>query len=469
MKNISFILVLWVEVCLSQPVPECNHLLGRVLRQGYVGIVDAFSSGNLLAEAFRAKGYEPIHIRSDLSHSPRTLATFRSQDFLASNRIEVGDFNKTLQILKTRSRIDFIIAGQESGVMFAEKLSAALGLRSNRPAGIRARRSKYHMHEALRRKGIEIIAETLARTEKQAIDWIRLNLGTWSEIGSVIIKPGLAHSTTQVYRCHNDQEVAKALNELIDQPNAFGLINKTVILQPFIKGTEYAINSASTLDGYGRLQTRVTDVWRYTKHTDQAGAPQYGYEELLAWEEIPEGLVAKNQEVLKALLFQVGASHGEFFVTPEGKILLVEMAARLYGSGNPLIAGASTDYGQVEGTIDAYTNPNRLLSQVNQPYQRNYLGLVYNINAPESDVPLRFTAEPVEEMKEHIGPHLFRLLIFAQHGAGVTQTQNLGSTLAQVEVRIPVTDPDATLKAERYLQYLHQLDTTHRFLMPGQP
>jgi len=84
----------------------------------------------------------------------------------------------------------------------------------------------------------------------------------------------------------------------------------------------------------------------------------------------------------------VGAFHSEIKIPPEGKAIMIETAARLYGAGNTRIAGAATDYSQINASLDSYLNKSRFLKKAGQPYRRPRLAFVYNINTPPSEVPL---------------------------------------------------------------------------------
>lgn len=52
-------------------------------------------------------------------------------------------------------------------------------------------------------------------------------------------------SSEDVYICQNDHELELALNKIINKINLMGSENKEVLIQTFLKGTEYVVNSVS--------------------------------------------------------------------------------------------------------------------------------------------------------------------------------------------------------------------------------
>jgi len=433
---------------------------------GIVGIVEPISSGSLLAPIFLKKGLLPIYLRGDLELTPRQAASLKRSDFYSqlpahvTADLESGEFKRALAQLKNLPTLglpplQFVMTGSEAGVMYSEKLSAALQLFSNASYGIRSRRMKWHMHLAAKKQNtVKIMPQILTRSPEEAIRWVYQKLGGWNTVKRMVVKTGMSHGSTQVLFAHNDQELSAHIHSILAERTAFGAVNQRVIVEPFIPGEEYAVNSASLIDGADVLHTRITDVVHY----DRPNPPRYGHEVLLAYDEIPPGLVDGHRDIVKSLGTRIGSSHGEYKITPEGIIYFIENASRLYGAGNPHLHGESTDYGQVEATVDTYADPEAFFEKADLPYVITHRALVVNINVPVSDRRLYAISEGLDQIERVIGGsgHLFKLLRFAEPGTPLFQTDDLVSTLAQIEIRIPFDHPRREALAFEYLDLIER-------------
>lgn len=438
----------------------------RVYRKSII-IVDPVSSGSLLAPAFDDRGILPISARSDLQLSPRQAASYRRTDFQndlpAGLQYDLGsgDFASALSAARAIATqfgppLVGIIPGAESGVVYSEKISASLGVPfMNDPRGIKSRRFKWPMHQELAKKGIRIMPQFLTARPEDAIDWIRRKLGGWRTVGKVVVKTGMSHGSTQVEICKNDEEVASAILKLLSERTAFGHRNQKVIIQPFIPGREFAVNGAALRHPDGRLRVRFTDVWEYIKPKP----PLYGHDVLLDWSEIPAGVLETHLLVLDGLLVNISPFHGEYKVTPDGIVYLIENAIRMYGAGNPAIAGASTDYGQVEATVDLYDDPEHFFAMAGKPYIKTHHSTVCSINVPASDHPLYASFDALDpfEAKLKANGHYFKIIRFMKENDALDASSDLLSTLAQIEIRIPVEEERAIEKGEAYLEEIQKM------------
>lgn len=423
-----------------------NLCPATIARNGeYVVIVDAFSSGTQIAAYFKRLGYKIIHVRGNLILTQATLNGFRSQDFHPQNRVELGNFEHTLEWLQNKQkrsggRIAYVIAGTEVGVQWAEQLATELGIDTNDPRTLLARRSKYEMQMALQQAGIDIIPTHRAFSSASAIRFIREDLGGFKAIGSAIIKPEDSHGSDQLERAHTLQQVRDIFKANLHQPTTMGLINQSLLVQPFIKGQEYAINGAVYEDENGKLWLRITDAWRYNKHKSNGAAPMYGHEILIPWYDIPPGVKEFTGKMLKTLGFRRGAFHAEIFVTDDGKIYLVEVAARLYGAGNTHIGQVATKYGQIQAMVDSYENPERFKRVAFKPYLRYSNAYVFNVTTPpvENGDSFYMNSNIWKEIERELGKDKFKIIKFFNHGDKINSTTSLLDMVAQIELLAPV-------------------------------
>jgi len=464
--------------------------------KGFVFIVDPMSSGNQLAPVYLERGLYPIFIRSNIDLVDRVKSGLKPHDFLETipphihealmsgdqKRIEkaVRELLPGLKAMAIGEQTPiYVLAGHEVGVPTAERLAVSLGLQTYDKDFIRAHHSKPHMQWALKDGGLQIIPFTTAKTSDQAIAWIRKELKGIDHVGGVIVKTGLGHSGAQVVVCHTEAEVAAAVNQIVGVETPGKTVNRSVMIQPLVKGREFAVNSVSVYVE-GKLYTVITDVWEYIK----PAPPAYGYEILLTPEEIPAGLLEKHLGVKEALHYRNGPGHGEHFVASEetikvfeslgmkrengGMILNGEIGHRMYGAGDTDISGASTRYGQVEGTVDASDRPEEIVRRAKewaatgQPYDLTHRSIVYNVNAPKSDKQLYANMAVWDQLRKEFGDKIYKMNVYVTEGMTLAETHNLVDSMAQVKLRVPRGEGD---KAEllRMVNRIQQLQAEGAF------
>ena len=109
--------------------------------QKCVAIVEPYFSGALLAERFRARGFDciAIHLRPLVG---KAAASFRKEDFVQSLMYD-GDFEKIVNVLDGYQLVG-VLPGIEGGVLLADQLAAHFKLPGNDPA--RSLGAVHHAH-----------------------------------------------------------------------------------------------------------------------------------------------------------------------------------------------------------------------------------------------------------------------------------------------------------------------------------
>ena len=121
-----------------------------------------------------------------------------------------------------------VVVGAESGVLLADYLSESLGRITNGTKLSKARRSKFHMHEALKEKHLRSCNQFLAYSLADAIK-------AAEQIGyPVIAKPESAAGTEGVSKCMNAQDLTDAWERVTNVKNMQGLENKSLLVQEFV-------------------------------------------------------------------------------------------------------------------------------------------------------------------------------------------------------------------------------------------
>lgn len=324
-----------------------------------VVIVDGSSTGALLAPAFRRKGYECIHVQS--AREPpailRGAASFRNDDY-TRNVIHDGTLHRTVDALSAEDLL-CVVAGVEPAVELADALSHSLSLPGNAWETAAARRDKFEMVQALQRAGLRTIPTTRTRSPDDALCWISLNGGL-----PTVVKPPKSGGTDGVTLCRSEEDVRRAFVELLDRRNVLNLVNDTLVVQKYMPGQEYVVDTASRAGRHC-----VTDLWAYGKRVSQNGASfVYDHAWLLPSQgKLQDELSAYAAAALDALGVRWGAAHCEIILDEAGPVL-IEVGARLCGGMVPVLCAAALGSGQLEATVDAFTDPDAFDRRAANPY-----------------------------------------------------------------------------------------------------
>ncbi|HEY5812017.1 MAG TPA: ATP-grasp domain-containing protein, partial [Terrimicrobiaceae bacterium] len=229
-------------------------------------IVDAYSSGNLLAPELRSRGFECLHVRSGAAS---LWKGFQANDFVDDLTFS-GDFELLLAELRGNAgkerEIVCVLPGAECGVLLADQLSSALHLPSNGTRLSHARRNKFEMQVALQQCGIRSIPQIVSSSFKEILDWTR-----GRDVQRFVLKPVDSAGSDGVSLCSNTDELRQAFEDVYGKQNQLDLINSSVIVQEFVEGVEYAVDTVSC-----RGRHFVCDIWRYGKSWLN-GAPVYDF------------------------------------------------------------------------------------------------------------------------------------------------------------------------------------------------
>ncbi len=307
-----------------------------------VAIVDPLDAGVLLAPALSAKGVVTVLVPG---------RDGQDADGFTHHLPWSPDPESGLKTLRDLG-VDLIIPGSEQAVLVTDWLSQRLGLPGNGTDLSTARRDKHRMHVVAASHGLRVPRQVLADNLAQVLDFANSH---WP----VIIKPQQAKGGDGVHYCTSAEQATRAFHALYGHHDVMGAINRAVLVQEFISGPEYVVDTVS-LDGVHRLST----LWTYGKGApgfDSAG--QFTTKTLLPPDHpLAPLLFAFACRVLDALGIGQGAGHCEIRMGPDGPVL-IEMAARLHGG--PLaheLARRSTGYSQCDLWVEAITDPAAFLA-----------------------------------------------------------------------------------------------------------
>ena len=329
--------------------PSTHSLTSRATRQAVI-VVDPISTGANVAFEVTRRGFPCIKVASGYV-SPALLnlvdATIRT-DFVASINHDSSDPYKTIQQLRSLP-FDIIgaISGSELGIEVTDFITEALGVPTNGTELTNARRDKYQMGECVRRHGV--------RATKQA------RVQAWPEVQTfladlrptpfkVIIKPIRSSGSDHVYLCTSEAELRTRFDEILGQKNQLGFVNDAVVVQEFLEGMEYVVDTVSR-----RGVHKVVALWEYDKRFFGGfNFVYFGMGSVSGLSDVGRALCEYTVKVLDALNIVEGAGHGEVIMTKDGPCL-VEIGARCHGCEGTFmpLSDRCWGYNQVGAVVDA--------------------------------------------------------------------------------------------------------------------
>src|SRR4029078_4836605 len=130
-----------------------------------------------------------------------------------------------------------VIAGSETGVLLADKISNVLGLAANEIALSEARRDKYLMLNTISKAGLK----SAWQFQEDHLDNLlsKLSLDSFP----VVIKPISSSSGDGFHICHNQSDVCEAYYKIMGKLNILAEMNNAVLCQELLQGTEFVVNS----------------------------------------------------------------------------------------------------------------------------------------------------------------------------------------------------------------------------------
>ncbi|KAJ8599403.1 hypothetical protein CTAYLR_009705 [Chrysophaeum taylorii] len=348
-------------VSLLEPVREFQPLISRRSntdgKVDTIVIVDPLSSGALLAAMAAERGLGLVRVLSKAfpEEFMRIVPTGCSGtlEWLATLEFDDQSPEATARAISDLefAHVAGVAVGCESGVECYDMLTELLeGFPSNGSAQSLTRRDKYPMGEAVRAAGLRACEQKLCATWDQAETFID---------GWCVLKPCKSAGTDGVYIAKNHEEARRRFNQILGQENIFGETNDAVLVQEFLRGTEFVVDSVS-IEGVHKC----TAIWVYDKRP--CNGAQFVYHSMSLFQtpsgEREEKLVAYVHAVLDALGVRYGPSHAEVMWQHDGPCL-VEVGCRPHG-------GEGTFVGMIEKVIGkGFDQLSVMLDAIEKPYR----------------------------------------------------------------------------------------------------
>ena len=327
----------------------------------YMVIVECISSGILYVDEIISRGYKPlvvnVNMDTDEIKGYRELVARRYADRI--EYIDEGDdFDDFISRLK-KYDIVAAFAGCEAGVRLADRIVKALGLRGNREETTYLRCNKAGMYEALGKAGIRRIESEHVKSADDIKEfWKKYELDT------CVLKFAESAATVGLKICSSLQDALDHYAYMRTIPTDFGEMDADILIQEFIGGTEYIVDTLSC-DGRHML----TDTWVYQKVRADDGTLAYDYAKLIkALEPGHSDMIRYVYKVLDAVDMRWGLCHVEVKVDKKGPVLIETNARPIGLAMTQAYLDEALGYHLTDLALDVYLNPKSFDKMVHRAY-----------------------------------------------------------------------------------------------------
>ncbi|MEI8328763.1 MAG: ATP-grasp domain-containing protein [Chlamydiia bacterium] len=310
--------------------------------------IDPIGSGEPFKKMAHAMNYKIIAV---FSHAKTyyTQTQHLSEESLCEDCDELiteKDFPYIMHKLHQSSfTIKACIAGNEVGVELAEQITEALKLPSNPMELSKALRDKDLMRQVLKKNGLSCPEFTVCSTELEVQAFAR------QYPFPLLIKTRKEARTTDLFVCESLDELMQYFQKITNTKNLFGQLVQNAVVEEFIGGKEYAVNTFS--DGH---QIHVTDVWQYDKiESAKCNNICYNTFSIPLTDCAIQEITSYAMQV--AALFQIkkGPTHMKIKDDPKRGPTLIAIGARLMGGGIPLMIQKHSNFDPYSSTIKVFT------------------------------------------------------------------------------------------------------------------
>ncbi|CAM5613475.1 hypothetical protein SRIMM317S_01611 [Streptomyces rimosus subsp. rimosus] len=332
------------------PTPEHRISSGNHRRRGstqmprHVALIDPYSEAAEYANAFRARGVEPVAVLSTPAPLKSYLHGWKPEAFHATHFYD-GDFAKLAETVRGYDPVA-VIPGNESAVRLVdavvEELTPGAG---NVPALSAARRDKWPMAQAVASAGVPHLRTFATASEEEAAGWLREN---GLEGQALVLKPRCSGGTDGVHKVEAGEDWRPSFRRLLGSVNMFDLTNDSIVIQEFAPGTEFVVDTYS-VDG----RMGLVAVVRYSKSARGNRIGVYDAEDYLQPDDPLVGVLESyTRQVADAVGIRTGCTHTEIMLTDDGP-RLIEIAARLDGGCAQQAARLATGDCQIDRAVPA--------------------------------------------------------------------------------------------------------------------
>lgn len=342
-------------------------------------IVECMSTGINFIQDIVDRNYNPIVLDTKVIDNEigRTYNHHKQEDLKLITEdytliTEKDTYEETLEMVRELNPV-LILPGSEKGVVLATRLANDLNLLSNSYDNIEAMTLKDKMQERLKEKGLRSIKGQVVNSLEEAIDFYDSE-----NLKKVVIKPSYSAGSSSVKICLSKEDMIKNIKELFDDYNCFGNENTELLVQEFIEGEEYIVNTVSSAGKH-----RVTLIWKYSKVKTSDGSIIYDIMETVDELDLGEAeMVEYAYKVADAIGVEYGPIHGEYMVDENGPVLVEVNCRPCGGTLAPEFLDRISGQHETDSILDAYLKPELFKLKLRTPYRLLAKGVIKDFIVP---------------------------------------------------------------------------------------
>ena len=370
------------------------------------------------------------HKKADMELITENFTTIKEKD----------TYEETLEMVKELNPI-LILPGTEKGVRLATKLSDDLNLLGNSYENIEAMTLKNKMQERIAQHGLRSIKGQVVNTLEEAIEFYDTH-----QLNKVIIKPIYSAGSTSVKFCSNKEEMISNINELFNDYNYYGEENKELLIQEYIDGEEYIVNTVSSNGIH-----RVTLIWKYHKVKTSEGSVIYDIMETVDELSLGEAeMVEYAYNVADAIGIKYGPIHGEYMIDENGPVLIEVNCRPCGGTLTREYLDKISGQHETDSILDAYLKPNLFNEQRKRPYRLFAKGAIKDFIVPHD---LTADSTSIHYISEQLESHHKTVFEDITLPKSFIETKDLLSSCGLIYL---VNDDYYTLQKE--IDFLHDIE-----------
>lgn len=314
------------------------------MKKPVVLIVECLSSSINYLKDLEERGYQAAVLESPIIRMNQP-AWYSYDLFGAKQPIILSRHEKYEDTLKEVKKLNpvLIVTGADHGLEMCLRLSNDLGLKNNKLSNLPKMRDKFVSQQTLKKAGIRCIESVRYTTMEAALDFFK------KHNNKIVVKPAKGVSSIGVSVCTSQAQLRKSI-ALAQSKENYSVTNKRPILQEFIDGEEYIVDTVSS-NGV----VKVSSVYHYHKKFIPGYAPVYSWTTSHSPDEKEiKPIVDYALKVVKAVGVEWGPVHGEYKVDAKGPVL-IETNCRIPGGSMPnTFLNAIWGHHETNLVLDAY-------------------------------------------------------------------------------------------------------------------
>ena len=286
---------------------------------------------------------------------------------------EKDTYAETLEMVRKYDPL-LVLPGSEAGVGLATRLASDLGLKGNPIENIDAMTLKHKMQEKIAEAGLRHIRGQVVSSVEEAVEYYEKE-----GLEEVVVKPVLSAGSVGVRICHDKDGMINSLNEVFNEPNLYGDRITEMVVQEYIKGEEYVVNTVSCNGDH-----RVTTIWKYHKIQTNEGGNVYDSVHFVHNLGLGEAeIVEYAYDVADALGIKYGPVHGEYMVDENGPVLIEVNCRPAGGSMDAEYLDRISGQHETDSILDSYLNPDNFHYQRGRGYKLYAYGCLKSFIVPK--------------------------------------------------------------------------------------